>query len=114
MKVKAAVIFETGGDFQIEELELDEPRDDEVLVRVVASGICHTDLGARAGHLSIPEPPSVFGHEGAGIVEKVGARVTSTAPARGLPKTKRPTRWGGASGVLGELFHQPPSGGQDR
>jgi aryl-alcohol dehydrogenase len=85
-----------------------------VLVRVVASGICHTDLGARAGHLPIPEPPSVFGHEGAGIVEKVGARVASTAPARGLPKTKRPTRWGGASGVLGELFHQPPSGGPNR
>ncbi len=80
MKVKAAVIFETGGDFQIEELELDEPRDDEVLVRVVASGICHTDLGARAGHLPIPEPPSVFGHEGAGIVEKVGARVTKVKP----------------------------------
>jgi aryl-alcohol dehydrogenase len=80
MKIKAAVIFETGGDFQIEELELDEPRDDEVLVRVVASGICHTDLGARAGHLPIPEPPSVFGHEGAGIVEKVGARVTKVKP----------------------------------
>ncbi|MBC7227379.1 MAG: NAD(P)-dependent alcohol dehydrogenase [Thermoflexales bacterium] len=80
MKVKAAVIFETGGDFQIEELELDEPRDDEVLVRVVASGICHTDLGARAGHLPIPAPPSVFGHEGAGVVEKVGARVTKVRP----------------------------------
>lgn len=80
MKIKAAIIFETGGDFQIEELELDEPRDDEVLVRVVASGICHTDLGARAGHLPIPAPPSVFGHEGAGIVEKVGARVTKVKP----------------------------------
>ncbi len=80
MKVKAAVIFETGGDFRIEELELDEPRDDEVLVRVVASGICHTDLGARAGHLPIPEPPSVFGHEGAGVVERVGRRVTKVKP----------------------------------
>lgn len=80
MKIKAAVVFETGGDFRIEELELDEPRDDEVLIRIVASGICHTDLGARAGHLPIPEPPSVFGHEGAGVVEKVGRRVTKVKP----------------------------------
>lgn len=80
MKIKAAVVFETGGEFKIEEVELGEPRDDEVLVRVVASGICHTDLGARDGHLPIPAPPSVFGHEGAGIVEKVGARVTKVKP----------------------------------
>ncbi len=80
MKIKAAVVFETGGEFKIEEVELSEPRDDEVLVRVVASGICHTDLGARDGHLPIPAPPSVFGHEGAGIVEKVGARVTKVKP----------------------------------
>jgi len=80
MKIRAAVIWETGGDFKIESLELDEPRDDEVLVRIVASGICHTDLGARAGHLPIPKPPGVFGHEGAGIVEKVGTRVTKVRP----------------------------------
>ncbi len=80
MKVQAAVVWETGGDFRIEQLELDEPREDEVLVRMVASGICHTDLGARDGHLPIPAPPSVFGHEGAGIVERVGARVTRVRP----------------------------------
>ncbi|MBN2324971.1 MAG: NAD(P)-dependent alcohol dehydrogenase [Spirochaetes bacterium] len=76
MKVKAAVVFETSGVFRIEELELDEPNDDEVLVRIVATGICHTDLEARDGHLPIPPPPSVFGHEGAGVVEKTGSRVT--------------------------------------
>ena len=80
MKINAAVVFETSGDFRIEELELSEPNDDEVLVRVVASGICHTDLAGRAGHLPIPPPPSVFGHEGSGIVEKVGARVTKVKP----------------------------------
>ena len=76
MKVKAAVVFETSGVFSIEELDLSEPNDDEVLVRIVATGICHTDLEARDGHLPIPPPPSVFGHEGAGVVEKVGSRVS--------------------------------------
>jgi aryl-alcohol dehydrogenase len=80
MEVKAAVVFERAGEFKIENLELSEPRDDEVLVRVVATGICHTDLAARDGHLPIPAPPSVFGHEGAGVVEKVGARVTKVKP----------------------------------
>jgi aryl-alcohol dehydrogenase len=80
MEVKAAVVFEQGGEFKIETLELSEPRDDEVVVRIVATGICHTDLAARAGHLPIPAPPSVFGHEGAGVVEKVGARVTKVKP----------------------------------
>lgn len=80
MKIKGAVVFEQGGPFNLEPLELDEPRDDEVVVKIVAAGICHTDLGARDGHLPIPPPPSVFGHEGAGIVEKVGARVTKVKP----------------------------------
>ena len=80
MEIKAAVVFETSGDFRIEQLELSDPNDDEVLVRIVGVGICGTDLGARAGHLPIPPPPSVFGHEGAGVVEKVGARVTKVKP----------------------------------
>jgi aryl-alcohol dehydrogenase len=80
MEIKAAVIQETGGDFSIEQLELSDPRDDEVLVKIVGTGICGTDLGAVHGHLPIPAPPSVFGHEGAGIVEKVGARVTKVKP----------------------------------
>jgi aryl-alcohol dehydrogenase len=80
MEIKAAVIFETSGEFRIERLELCDPNDDEVLVRIVGVGICHTDLVARDGHLPIPPPPSVFGHEGAGVVEKVGARVTKVKP----------------------------------
>jgi aryl-alcohol dehydrogenase len=80
MEIKAAVVSETGGDFSIDQLELSEPRDDEVVVRIAGVGICHTDLGARDGHLPIPAPPSVFGHEGAGVVEKVGARVTKVKP----------------------------------
>jgi aryl-alcohol dehydrogenase len=80
MEVKAAVVFERAGEFKIENVELSEPRDDEVVVRIVATGICHTDLAARNGYLPIPAPPSVFGHEGAGIVEKVGARVAKVKP----------------------------------
>ena len=80
MDIKAAVVFEPSGEFTIENLEIDEPKDDEVLVRIVSSGICHTDLAAQHGHLPTPPPPSVFGHEGAGVVEKVGARVTKVEP----------------------------------
>ena len=76
MDIRAAVIFEKSGKFKLEQLQIAEPNDDEVLVRIVGAGICGTDLGARGGHLPIPPPPSVFGHEGAGVVEKVGARVT--------------------------------------
>ncbi len=80
MEIKAAVVFETSGAFHIEQLELDEPREDEVLVRIVGVGVCGTDLGALHGHLPIPPPPSVFGHEGAGVVERVGDRVTKVKP----------------------------------
>jgi aryl-alcohol dehydrogenase len=79
MKIKAAVVREAGGHFNLEEIELDEPRADEVLVRIVSSGLCHTDLVARMQYLPIPLP-GVFGHEGAGIVEKVGAQVTKVKP----------------------------------
>ena len=80
MKIRAAVVLERSGDFSIEQLDLCDPNDDEVLVRIAGVGICHTDLAARDQHLPIPPPPSVFGHEGAGIVEKVGARVTKVQP----------------------------------
>jgi aryl-alcohol dehydrogenase len=79
MKIKAAVVFEKSGNFSIEELELSDPNDDEVVVRIVGAGICHTDLAARDQHLPIPLP-SVLGHEGAGVVEKAGDRVSKVKP----------------------------------
>ena len=79
MKIKAAVVREKGGPFVIEEVELDEPRGNEVLVRIASSGLCHTDLVARMQFLPIPLP-GVFGHEGAGVVEKVGSQVTKVKP----------------------------------
>jgi aryl-alcohol dehydrogenase len=66
----------------LEEISLGEPRADEVLVRMVATGICHTDVSMR-DHLIYPVPhPVVLGHEGAGVVEQIGAGVTRLAPAR--------------------------------
>ncbi len=79
MKINAAVVFEPSGTFSLEQLELTEPNDTEVLVRMVGSGICHTDLAGRDQHFPVPLP-SVFGHEGAGVVERVGARVTKVKP----------------------------------
>jgi len=74
MLTTAAVVNEPGGPFTFEEIEIDEPRADEVLVRIVASGLCHTDLSVR-DMLPAEMFPRVFGHEGAGVVEQVGADV---------------------------------------
>lgn len=75
MKTTVALVNEQGGDFSLEEVELDAPREDEVLVRVVATGVCHTDIHLK-GFLPGEMFPNVFGHEGAGVVEAVGAAVT--------------------------------------
>lgn len=79
MRISAAVARETGKPFSVEELELDAPRPDEVLVKVHSSGICHTDIGVRNQWLPVPLP-LVLGHEGAGVVEAVGSEVTKVAP----------------------------------
>jgi aryl-alcohol dehydrogenase len=63
----------------IERLVLEAPRNDEILVRVVATGICHTDIAMRDQAYPVPQPV-VLGHEGAGVVEKVGAAVTGVVP----------------------------------
>lgn len=78
-EIKAAVIREKGGPFKTEVLTLEEPRRDEVLVKIVATGMCHTDMVARDKVYDVPHP-IVLGHEGAGIVEKVGEDVKKVAP----------------------------------
>jgi aryl-alcohol dehydrogenase len=75
----AAIVEYAGSPFTLTDVVLDAPRPGEVLVRVVAAGLCHTDLGVAAGALPFPLP-GVLGHEGAGVVEAVGAAVTSVAP----------------------------------
>ncbi|MGZ4290894.1 MAG: NAD(P)-dependent alcohol dehydrogenase [Gaiellaceae bacterium] len=79
MKITAAVVESAGASFALQELELGELRDDEVLVKVAASGICHTDLICRDQWYPVPLP-AVLGHEGAGVVEAVGRGVTAFAP----------------------------------
>ena len=74
MKIQAAVAPSAGEPFVNKPLELDEPRENEVLVRIQGVGVCHTDLVAQAGVLPL-KFPAVLGHEGAGIVERVGANV---------------------------------------
>jgi aryl-alcohol dehydrogenase len=76
MRITAAVLPELHAPFQVEEVELDEPRPGEVRVRIVATGVCHTDGITQHGDLPFP-PPGVLGHEGAGFVEAVGDGVTS-------------------------------------
>jgi len=80
MKITAAVVPARSAPFEIETLDLTAPLSDEVLVRVVASGMCHTDLHARDGYFPNLPYPVVCGHEGAGIVEQVGAAVADLAP----------------------------------
>lgn len=79
MKIKAMVVHEKNGPYQLEDVELDEPKASEVLVRNVASGMCHTDEFGRSQGVPIPLP-LVLGHEGAGIVEKVGSDVDDLKP----------------------------------
>ncbi|XVV16343.1 NAD(P)-dependent alcohol dehydrogenase [Actinoplanes sp. CA-131856] len=77
MRIRAALVEEAGGPFVIRDVELAEPRADEILVRMTAAGICHTDLAMRRGWSRLP---MVFGHEGAGVVEAVGDDVRTLAP----------------------------------
>ncbi|CAM4176835.1 NAD(P)-dependent alcohol dehydrogenase [Bacillus paramycoides] len=78
MKIKAAVTHSKEEEFKIEEVELSEPKANEVLIKIVASGVCHTDAFARDQGM-IPYP-AVLGHEGSGIVEKVGEGVKTVQP----------------------------------
>src|SRR5271167_4405862 len=78
MRVTAAVIEEKSGVFTLDTLDLDAPRPEEVLVRIAATGICHTDLHARDGYFQMPYP-AVYGHEGAGVVAAVGSAVEHLA-----------------------------------
>ncbi|MGH9717157.1 MAG: NAD(P)-dependent alcohol dehydrogenase [Candidatus Acidiferrales bacterium] len=79
MKVRAAVAYEGQNQLSIEELELGDPGPDDILVRIVGCGLCHTDVKALAGGMGVPKP-SVLGHEGAGIVERVGEGVANIKP----------------------------------
>ena len=79
LKVRAAVLEEFGAPLEVQELELEEPRAGEALVRLEACGVCHTDMYTASGADPSGYAPAVLGHEGAGVVEQVGEGVTSLA-----------------------------------
>src|SRR6187200_2856673 len=78
--MRAAVLEEFGEPLVVQELELAEPKSEEVLVRLVACGVCHTDLYTASGADPSGYAPCVLGHEGAGVVERIGDDVTLVAP----------------------------------
>jgi S-(hydroxymethyl)glutathione dehydrogenase / alcohol dehydrogenase len=80
MRIRAAVLEEFGKPLVVQEVELAEPGPGEVLVRLVACGVCHTDLYTASGADPSGYAPTVLGHEGAGVVERVGADVALVAP----------------------------------
>ena len=80
MKTKAAVAWKAGAPLSIEEVDLEGPRAGEVLVEIMATGICHTDEFTLSGGDPEGVFPAILGHEGAGIVREVGAGVTSVKP----------------------------------
>jgi len=80
VQIRAAVLEEFRKPLTVREVELAEPKAGEVLVRLVACGVCHTDLYTASGADPSGYAPTVLGHEGAGVVERVGSGVTSVAP----------------------------------
>jgi S-(hydroxymethyl)glutathione dehydrogenase/alcohol dehydrogenase len=80
MRIRAAVLEEFGAPLVVQDVDLAEPRRGEVLVRLAACGVCHTDLYTASGADPSGYAPTVLGHEGAGVVERVGDDVTSVAP----------------------------------
>jgi S-(hydroxymethyl)glutathione dehydrogenase/alcohol dehydrogenase len=80
VRIRAAVLEEFGTPLAVQEVDLAEPKAGEALVRLVACGVCHTDLYTASGADPSGYAPTVLGHEGAGVVERVGDGVTSVAP----------------------------------
>ena len=79
MKMKAAICCEPKAPFEVEEIDLEGPKQGECLVRLAASGVCHTDAFTQSGEDPEGLFPVVLGHEGAGVVEEVGPGVGSVA-----------------------------------
>ena len=89
MQIKAAVLYEPRTPLVVEDVELDEPREGEVLVRMASTGICRSDYHAMLGEWTVPLP-IVLGHEAAGVVERVGPGVTKSRPGDHVVLNFRP------------------------
>src|ERR1700675_2058932 len=92
--VTVAVVREKGARFQIERASIDPPRPHDVIVRVVATGVCHTDMLVRDQDYPVPLP-AVLGHEGSGIVEAVGSAVVGVGPGDHVVMTWSSSRFQG-------------------
>jgi Zn-dependent alcohol dehydrogenase len=103
MRIRAAVLPEVGGRLEIAELELAAPHAGEALVRLYASGVCHSDLNAIDGTSTTP-CPAVLGHEGAGIVVEVGPGVTRVRPGQHVALSWAPA-CGSCEECLRDLTH---------
>lgn len=86
MQIEAAIVHEEGGPFDIETVELDEPRADELVIEIVSTGVCHADIIGRDQEFPT-SLPAVFGHEGAGVVRDIGAHVTEVEPGDNVVMT---------------------------
>ncbi|MBW2390430.1 MAG: alcohol dehydrogenase catalytic domain-containing protein, partial [Deltaproteobacteria bacterium] len=80
MKVKAAIAVEPAKPLVVDEIDLEGPKTGECLVRLAATGVCHTDAFTLSGDDPEGLFPAILGHEGAGVVEEIGGGVTSLAP----------------------------------
>lgn len=79
MQIRAAIAKSPDQPFEIVDCEIGDPGPGEILVRIAACGICHTDLAVKLQHIPVPLP-KVLGHEGAGVIERIGSNVTGLAP----------------------------------
>ena len=102
MRAQAAIAGAAGAPFEFLSVELEDPRADEVRVRLVATGICHTDVAVRNQDVLLPLP-MVLGHEGAGVVEAVGSSV------RGLEPGDHVVLTGDACGICRSCLRGLPS-----
>ena len=89
MKTKCAVLYEPNTPLVVETLDLDDPKDDEVAVRMAGAGVCYSDYHVMKGEWTMPLP-MVLGHEAAGVVEKVGSRVSRVKPGDHVVLNFRP------------------------
>ncbi len=80
MKSRAAVLYGENQEFKVEEIEVDEPKENEVLVHLAATGLCHSDYHMVTGEYGPLHFPMIGGHEGAGVIESVGPGVTRVKP----------------------------------
>ena len=102
MKIQAAVAHEQHGAFIMSSVDLDDPREDEILVEIVGVGLCHTDLAVRDGAIPLPLP-AVLGHEGSGIVKAVGSKVTKVKAGDSVIMSFR------SCGVCASCEHDDPA-----